>query len=64
MHPQSPVPCSVPFLPACQLFYISEYGSVKAAMAAAADDASWEDTTPGPVRVAPVARWVRGEAGL
>ncbi|KAF8058099.1 F-box protein [Scenedesmus sp. PABB004] len=46
-------------------YYLHEAGGdVKAAMAAAAHDLAWEATTAGPIRAAPVQRWIRGEAGL
>jgi hypothetical protein len=48
-----------------QLFYVQEAnGDVKRAFSAAENDLAWEDTTPGPIRTAPVQRWINGEAGL
>lgn len=47
------------------LFYIEEAGGdMKSAMSAAGEDAAWEDKTAGPIRTAPVQRWISGEAGL
>ncbi|GBF88813.1 hypothetical protein Rsub_01714 [Raphidocelis subcapitata] len=51
--------------PEAALFYIDAHGGdVKAAMSAAAADAAWEEGTAGPIRTAPVQRWIRGDAGL
>ncbi|KIZ07719.1 F-box protein [Monoraphidium neglectum] len=47
------------------LFYIDEAGGdLKRAMSSASKDASWEDTTLGPIRTAPLQRWISGDAGL
>lgn len=46
-------------------FYLADHGGdIKAAMEACAQDLAWEGTTAGPIRTAPVQRWIRGEAGL
>uniref|UniRef100_A0A383VBY3 F-box domain-containing protein n=1 Tax=Tetradesmus obliquus TaxID=3088 RepID=A0A383VBY3_TETOB len=46
-------------------FYLGEAGGdIKAAMEAFAQDLAWEGTTPGPIRTAPVQRWIEGKAGL
>jgi hypothetical protein len=63
--PPTPHPHPTPHPPPPQLYYIEEAGGdVKAAMSAAEADAAWADATPGPIRTAPVSRWIRGEAGL
>ncbi|KAI8466126.1 MAG: hypothetical protein J3K34DRAFT_434807 [Monoraphidium minutum] len=47
------------------LFYIDcAGGDVKRAVAEAERDAAWEEGTAGPMRTAPVQRWIAGEAGL
>jgi hypothetical protein len=35
-----------------------------ALLPAAAQDLAWEGTTAGPIRTAPVQRWIEGKAGL
>jgi hypothetical protein len=47
------------------LYYLEAAGGdVKAALSAAAADEQWEDATPGPIRLAPVAAYINGHAGL